>query len=280
MRKLIIIGLCLIIGYPSMAQVRIGIFGGLSNYQGDLVDKPYKSSKGAFGLTGTFPISQRFNVRAGLTLAKVAGADSLGKKPELRARNLSFQSKITEFSLVAEYNIFNIDDIRWTPYLFAGAAIFHYNPYTFDSAHNKVFLRPLTTEGQGLAGYPDKPYSLTGFAIPFGAGIKYAISETLQLGLEVGLRKTFTDYLDDISTEYADPADLLAGRGQQSVDLSYRGDEVGFPAYPVKGFTRGNPKSKDYYYFSGLHLTFALGSGSDGGGRAGRKKGYGCPTVF
>jgi hypothetical protein len=278
MRKLFIIGLCIIIGYPSMAQVRIGIFGGLSNYQGDLVDKPYKSSKGAFGLTGTFPISQRFNIRAGLTLAKVAGADSLGNKPELKARNLSFQSKITEFSLLAEYNIFNIDDIRWTPYLFAGAAIFHYNPFTYDSANNKVYLQPLTTEGQGLSGYPNKPYSLTGFAIPFGGGIKYAISETVQLGLEVGLRKTFTDYLDDISTEYADPADLLAGRGQQSVDLSYRGDEVGFPAYPVKGFTRGNPKSKDYYYFSGLHLTFALGGGE--GGRAGSKKGYGCPTVF
>ena len=277
MRKLLFVLLCFFITYSSFAQFRLGIFGGLSNYQGDLVDKPYKSTKGAFGLTGTFPVSERFGIRAGLTFAKVAGADSLGEKPELLARNLSFQSKITEFSLLAEYNIFNLDQIRWTPYLFAGVALFHFNPYTYDSAGNQAFLQPLTTEGQGLQGYPDKPYSLTQFAIPFGAGIKYAISEKVQLGLEVGLRKTFTDYLDDISTEYADPADLLAGRGQQSVDLSYRGDEVGFPAYPVKGFTRGNPKSKDYYYFTGLHLSFALG---DGTGRAGGKKGYGCPTVF
>lgn len=277
MRQFLIILLCLFIGSSASAQFRLGIFGGLSNYQGDLLDKPYKSSKGAFGLTGTFPISERFNIRAGLTFAKVAGADSLSSKPELRARNLSFQSKITEFSLLAEYNIFNIEQIRWTPYLFAGIALFHFNPYTFDRAGNKVYLQPLTTEGQGLPNYPNQPYKLTQFAIPFGGGIKYAISDKVQLGLEVGLRKTFTDYLDDISTVYADPADLLAGRGQQSVDLSYRGNEIGFPDYPVKGFTRGNPKTKDYYYFTGLHLTFAFG---DGEGRSGAKSGYGCPTRF
>ena len=277
MRKITLVLVLFFIAHSSFSQFRLGIFGGLSNYQGDLTDKPYKSSKGAFGLTGTFPITERFSVRAGLTFAKIAAADSLSDESELIARNLSFQSKITEFSIVGEYSIFNLDQIRWTPYIFGGLAVYHFNPYTYDETGIQTYLQPLTTEGQGLQGYPNKPYSLTQLSIPFGGGIKYAISERVHLGLEVGLRKTFTDYLDDVSTGYADPADLLAGNGQRSVDLSYRGDEIGFPDYPVKGFTRGNPKSKDYYYFTGLHLSFAL---DDGSGSRGRDKGYGCPKVF
>lgn len=277
MRKLTLVLVLFFIAHTSFSQFRLGIFGGLSNYQGDLTDKPYKSPKTAFGLTGTFPLTQRFSIRTGLTFGKIGAADSLSDKPELRARNLSFQSRITEFSVLGEYNIFNLDQIRWTPYIFAGLAVFHFDPYTYDSTGIQTYLQPLSTEGQGLPGYPNKPYALTQLAIPFGGGIKYAISERVQLGLEVGLRKTFTDYLDDVSTNYADPADLLAGNGPRSVELSYRGGEVGFPNYPVKGFTRGNPKSKDYYYFTGLHLTFALGSGE---GRGSGEKGYGCPKVF
>ena len=277
MRKLTLVLVLFFMAHPSFSQFRLGIFGGLSNYQGDLTSKPYKSSKTALGLTGTFPLTQRFSIRAGLTFGKIAAADSLSNKPELKARNLSFQSRITEFSVLGEYNIFNLDQIRWTPYIFAGLAVFHFDPYTYDSTGIQTYLQPLSTEGQGLPGYPNKPYALTQLAIPFGGGIKYAISERVQLGLEVGLRKTFTDYLDDVSTNYADPADLLAGIGPRSVELSYRGGEVGFPNYPVKGFTRGNPKSKDYYYFTGLHLSFALGSGE---GRGSGVKGYGCPKVF
>lgn len=251
------------------------MFGGLSNYQGDLVDKAYQNSKAAFGISGTLPITQRLSVRAQLIFGKVAGADSLSPKPELKARNLSFESAVTEFSVLAEYNIFNLEQIRWTPYVFAGIGGFHFNPYAFSQNGNQVYLQPLGTEGQGLPGYAAKPYSLTALAIPFGGGIKYAISSSVTLGLELGLRKTFTDYLDDVSDAYADAADLFAGRGQQAVDFSYRGNEVGYPAYPVKGFTRGNPKSKDYYYFTGLHLTFALGSGN---GEHGRRGGVGCPS--
>ena len=275
MRKNTFVLVLLFISYTSFSQFRLGIFGGISNYQGDLVDKPYKSSKGAFGFTGTFPVSQRFSIRAGLTFAKVAGADSLAEKPELIARNLSFQSKITEFSVMGEYNIFNLDQVRWTPYIFGGLALYHFNPYTFDQNGTQTYLQPLTTEGQGIPGY-NAPYELTQLSLPFGGGVKYAISERVHLGLEVGLRKTFNDHLDDVSREYADPIDLEAGNGQRAVELSYRGDEIGFPDYPGKGFTRGNPKSRDYYYFTGLHLSFALGSIE---GR-GRDKGYGCPKVF
>src|SRR6476661_1829191 len=161
MRKLTLVLVLFFIAHSSFSQFRLGIFGGLSNYQGDLTDKPYKSSKTALGLTGTFPLTQRFSIRAGLTFGKIAAADSLSNKPELKARNLSFQSRITEFSVLGEYNIFNLDQIRWTPYIFGGLAVFHFDPYTYDEAGIQTYLQPLTTEGQGLPGYPNKPYALT-----------------------------------------------------------------------------------------------------------------------
>ena len=275
MKKFIALAL-LLISLQSYSQFRLGVFGGLSNYWGDLVERPYQSSRGVFGLSGTWTLSQRFNVRAGLNFARVAGADSNSKSTELVARNLSFQSKITEFSLMAEYNIFNLDQMRWTPYIFGGLAVFHFDPFTYDQNNSRVYLKPLITEGQGLTGYPGKPYNLTQMAIPFGGGFKYSISEKVQLGLEVGIRKLFTDHLDDVSGNYADPADLLVFSGQQSVDLAYRGDELpgGAPTSPGKGMTRGGSVYKDYYYFTGLHLTKQLG---EGGLFKGSDKGYGCP---
>jgi hypothetical protein len=205
-------------------------------------------------------------------------------------RNLSFESNITEFSLVGKLDIFNLNSIRWTPYIFGGLAVFHFNPYTYDdSANQKVYLKPLSTEGQGLPEYPDRrPYALTTLAIPMGAGIKYAISDAVHVAVEFGLRKTFTDYLDDVSTTYVDQDVLMAERGPQAVRLSYRGNTVPgespyYPdnGYPQKGIERGSPKSKDYYYFTGLHLIFRLGQGGGGsymGGGGRRSRQYGCPS--
>ena len=219
-----------------------------------------------------------------LLLAKVNGADSLIGQEDIRLRNLSFQSNISEFSLVGEFNTFNMEYKRWSPYVFAGLAVYHFNPYTFDQQNNKVYLKPLRTEGEGLPGYA-KSYSLTQLALPFGGGIKYNISDNVRIALEVGLRRLFTDYLDDVSGNYADPNDLLTNVGQRSLDLSYREDELanGDPNYPPKGETRGSPKYKDYYYLTGLHLTFTLpGSNNERSfnTKMGKNKRYGCPTVF
>jgi hypothetical protein len=278
MKKFIALFL-LLSSFQSYSQFRLGVFGGVANYWGDMVERPFQSARGAFGLTGTWTVSQRFNIRTGLTFARVAGADSNSKSDVLRARNLSFQSNIAEFSLLGEYNFFNLDQIRWTPYVFGGLAVFHFDPFTYDQNNTRVYLKPLSTEGQGIQGYTTKPYKLTQMAIPFGAGFKYAITDRLHLGIEGGIRKLFTDYLDDVSSDYADPADLLAARGPQSADLAYRGDELpgGAPDSPGKGLTRGGAKYKDYYYFTGLHLTMQLGEG--GLFTRNRDKGYGCPKV-
>jgi hypothetical protein len=286
MRRFLLPALLMVLCVHSQAQLQLGVFGGIANYQGDLLDKPYKSSRPVFGLSLAYPLTPRVSVRAGLSFARVAGADSLNKS-DLQFRNLSFQSPITELSLVGEFNTFDLDIKRWSPYVFAGVAVYHFNPYTFDRQGNKVYLQPLSTEGQGLPGYSEsKKYSLNQLAIPFGGGIKYVINDHLRLAVEVGLRKLFTDHLDDVSGNYADPADLLATKGQIAVDLSYRGDEIqgGNGAYPPKGAQRGSPKYKDYYYFTGLHLVFNLPEGKgytrSFSVRPARKSSYGCPSVF
>jgi hypothetical protein len=282
MRKIQLFFSFLIMYSAAMGQrMHVGVFGGLAAYNGDLTDKifPKKVTNGALGISLNYELKDRIMLRGGFTYAIVGGADRFADKPDMVSRNLAFETKIIELSAVAEYYFFNLYDRRYSPYIFGGLAVYHYDPYAFNGSRNKIFLKPLSTEGQGIPGYPDRqPYSLTQLALPFGGGVKFAVNENLRVGLELGMRKLFTDYLDDVSKSYADPADLLAARGQLAVDMSYRGDEVagGDPNYPVKDAQRGSPRYKDFYYFTGIHLTYRIGSGKAGG--LGKKRGTGCPT--
>src|SRR5206468_13103380 len=109
MQKYLVWIAALFLGMKGMAQWQAGIFTGIANYQGDLTDQPYRASRGVFGLTAGYQLTPRINLRAGLSFAKVAGADSLNKS-ELRLRNLSFQSHITELSVVGEFNTFDLSE--------------------------------------------------------------------------------------------------------------------------------------------------------------------------
>jgi hypothetical protein len=284
----------LCVGSVAFSQnVHVGIFGGLAAYQGDLTDRiiPKKVTNGAIGVTVNYELTPQIMLRGGFTYSVVGGADRYAHDDSMLARNLAFETHITEFSAIGEYYFFNLDEQKFSPYVFGGLAVFHFNPYAYSGTTDKIFLKPLSTEGEGLSAYPDrKPYALTQMALPFGGGVKYAFNDRVRLGLELGIRKLFTDYLDDVSSSYVDPADLLADRGQLAVDMSYRGDELpgGSPNYPAKGAQRGGVKHKDSYYFLGLHLTYRLGTGDNsnrsgvfGGGNflGGKKKGYGCPSV-
>ena len=282
MRKLSFVCVFLSISIFSFAQFHLGVFGGIGNYQGDLINSAYvgKLTRVAVGITGEYKLSSKLSLRGGLTFAQIAGDDQYNTKDYLKLRNINFESNITELILVAQYYTFGFENRRWSPYVFGGVAVYHFNPYILTTEDEKIFLKPLSTEGQGLAGYPErKPYSLTQLALPFGAGVKFALSDNVRIGAEVGLRKLFTDYLDDISTNYADENDLRTQRGELAVQVAYRGDEVpgGNPSYPAKGAQRGGVDQKDWYYLTGLTLSFRLGSG--GGGLFGGKGKYGCPKV-
>jgi len=243
-------------------RLHLNITGGFLNYQGDLQDKPFTldQSNGAFGAGLTYDLTPHFSVRSGFLYGKVS-ADDKRNKPLLQQRNLNFQSNILEGNVMLEYNLFDLSEKRFTPYVFAGLAVYHFNPYTYDTVGNKLFLQPLGTEGEGLAAYPDrKQYKLTQLAVPFGGGVKLRVSDNVTIGYEIGLRNLRTDHLDDVSSTYPDQALLLAARGPKAVELSYRGGELknGSPDFPAEGTIRGSAAQKDWYYFHGINISIGL----------------------
>lgn len=275
MKKILLAGmLCPLLAH---AQWNVNLFGGFANYIGDLQSKVYttQQSNGAFGAGLQYDLSDHFSVLGNGSFGRISAADGYSNQADLRARNLNFESKIYEGNLLLEYNIFDLHSHKLTPYLFAGAALFHFNPYAYDTTGKKVYLRSLSTEGEGLPGYK-KEYSLFQISIPFGGGIKFRVSDRVVLAYEIGMRKTFTDYLDDVSGPYISQATLLAAKGPEAVEMAYRGNELkDGAAYPAAGTPRGGPKYKDWYYMSGLRVTIAL---NDGGAEHRRHNGVlDCP---
>lgn len=283
MRRISVLILSFCFCLSSRAQsLHLGVFGGVSNYQGDLVDKIYltQNTKAAGSILAYYELAPHWTLRGAFTFTKLTANDAFNSEA-LRLRNLSFATSLSELSVVGEYATFNPDEKRWTPYLFGGVALFHFDPYTKGAAGEKTFLKPLSTEGQGLAGYENvTPYARTQAALPAGAGVRFAVNDKLRIGVEFCIRKLFTDYLDDVSSAYAGAADLLRERGPVAVAFAYRGDEVpgGNPLYPEKGAQRGGASQKDYFYTAGFTLSFRLpGRGSGfSGGRS--RRGYGCPA--
>ena len=197
MKSIRFIIICCFISSALAAQrLHIGVFGGLAAYNGDLTEKvfPKKVTNGAIGITGNYEIADQIMLKAGLTYAVVGGADRFSDKPEAVLRNLAFETSVTELSVVGEYYLLNLYERKYSPYVFAGLAIYHYNPYAANNTSQKIYLRPLSTEGQGLSGYPDRNvYSLTQMAIPFGGGMKYVLNPKYYISFEIGIRKTFFD---------------------------------------------------------------------------------------
>lgn len=276
-RFIISTALCIACVVAAAQDFHIFLTGGLINYQGDLQAKRFTFNQGHpyAGLGVLYEATDQLYIRLGGIIGKISGDDKLGTLN--KERNLNFQSQLIEVHLGVEYDIINSYEHTVAPYVFAGLAGYHFDPYTYDAAKNKVFLQPLGTEGQGFF-LGRKKYSLTQVAVPAGGGIKMALSDAINLRLEGGLRVLFTDYLDDVSNSYAGQDDLRAFSGQQAVDLAFRGDELGRTvAYPDATSKRGNPKSKDMYYTLGLSLSYRIQGGNPYKNRPGKGK-TGCPV--
>jgi hypothetical protein len=276
--KTFVVSLMFLPGLIQAQRWHVNLTGGVSNYSGDLQSKAYTFDQSyfAFGGGAQYDITPNLAAISNIYLMKVGASDQYNNA-DLVPRNLSFQTNILEWNLLGEYTFLDITRKKFSPFVFAGIAVFHYNPYAYDTLGQKTYLRPLSTEGEGLSAYPDqRPYNLTQFAIPFGAGIKFRVSENVVLAYEVGFRKTFTDYLDDVSTNYVDQAILQAAKGGQAVEMAYRGNELkGGAPYPPAGTMRGSPKYKDLYYYTGIRVSISLVSKHDGYYGRGSTE---CPT--
>lgn len=246
-----------------------GITVGVAHYFGDIntraaINRP----KPALGAFFRKQFGNYVGVRLSAHYAQLGYSDTYSKNEYQKIRNLSFNTNIWEVALQGDFNFFkfipNDPDYLFTPYITLGIGVFTYDPYAYTNGQ-KEFLRPLGTEGQ-LRGYKGRsPYNTLSYCIPLGVGIKYNLSEKINFSFEVAHRFTGTDYLDDVSTTYAGPAnfDVLS----TAALLQDRSVEID-PANPlgVEGRQRGWSKQKDQYIIAEIGLTYNIST-------------YRCPTA-
>ncbi len=246
----------------SHAQVsEIGITGGVSYYIGDLNPTRHypANTRLAGGLFYRYNIDERYAVRLQALYTKLEAYDSDSPDSLQQLRNLAFRTNLFEAAFTLEINFLKYrgitkDSHNWTPYIFLGVAYFHMNPQNLldDTWYD---LQPLGTEGQGTPNGGD-PYKLDVFSIPHGVGFKFALTDKLDLGIEWGLRRTYTDYLDDVSGTYVDNTVLTTETGPLTAALADPSvlRETGINS----GRSRGDRYTKDWYQYTGVSFSWLL----------------------
>ncbi|NOT90535.1 hypothetical protein [Ferruginibacter sp.] len=221
--------------------------------------------------------SEWVGVRLGANYTVVMADDAQIKnfgdaEEDRRFRNLSFKSSVAEGYVAAELYPFTFLDRKeglagkFKPYVVAGIGFFKFNPKAKANNGEWIYLHPLRLEGQGFSEYPNsKPYSLIQMEIPLGFGFKYFLNDNFYAGTEMLYRKTFTDYVDDVSTGYINPAifdnHLSANDALLAKQLYYRGTYPAVLANPStlqSGYIRGNPKNNDAFFSFIVRFGFRL----------------------
>jgi hypothetical protein len=229
----------------TFAQRELGFFGGASYYIGDINPRGhFKSSHPALGVFFRYAKSYRYAFRVGFNYGQISGSDSDSKEPDQLERNLNFKSQIYELNGTAEFNFVDYrighDRHKFTMFVFAGFAGFYFNSKASING-SYLPLRENLTEG--------KTYPKFQISIPFGVGLKWNIGEKCGLGIEWGPRRTFTDNLDDIKGSY--PSTLVAEGGPTLTNQSLNNSAT-------PGDMRGNPSTRDWYFYYGVTLNIKL----------------------
>lgn len=240
----------------------IGPFGTASFYFGELNrETPFRNSHLGGGLVYRYNFNYRWAFKANALYGKISGDDAKSPYVYDRYRNLSFSSPIYEGAAQMEFNFFPYEignkKMPFSPYMFGGLSVFHFNPKT-NYADEEVKLKNFGTEGQGTSAAQGRKYARTQVAIPFGFGFKINIAGNWGLALEWGLRKTYTDYLDDISTRYPDKRIMMAEAGATATALSDRSIVSPNQFGNTSGYQRGNSKNRDWYSFAGIMIVYAI----------------------
>ena len=286
-RLIITLTLLLLVPFMAFSQKKVssldfGPYLGGSNYMGEFTDgymPLWNKTKFAGGLICRYNYGPYLTFKGTAIYGKIEGSDKNFASDAYRGRrNLSFKSDIVEFSVQGEWNIrgyeLTKESYGWSPYLFAGVSVFRFNPkaqfnyqsYMMDASLQAqdgdwIELQPLGTEGQETTKFNDKRrYSLTQLSVPVGLGAKWQLDDYWAFGFEFGVRKTFTDYLDDVSSIYVDNIIVGGASGPMAVALKDRSMEVGQTPFE-NGDVRGNAATKDWYVIGGLTLTYRIHGG-------------------
>ena len=267
------------------ALIEAGITIAPSNFLGDLggnagkggsfiKDNNFSMTRLMAGAHISYHPADWYGLRLNVNYGSIAGDDAVikgkgGLEEARKIRNLNFRSKIAEAYVAGEFypTVFLENDAsdrfhKIRPYGVAGIGLFHFNPQGKDPLNgNWVNLKELHTEGQGFPEYQNrKNYSLTQVAIPLGVGIKYFLSDKVSISFEIITRKTFTDYIDDVSTDYIDDNLFYKNLPLNTAILATRMyDKSVGSANRNANEKRGTSGHNDSYYAGGVKLNIRLG---------------------
>ena len=265
-------------------EVSLGF--GMSNFLGELggrnqIGSPFvwdlelSQTRPAVHIDYRYFVAQKMALRARATYGVLAGNDNLTTEEFRQNRNLSFKSDVVEFSLAYEFHMYreevgHVYDLRGVQgtkssragfYAFVGIGGVYFDPKA-QFENSWVRLKPLGTEGQGLPDGPEA-YNNIAVCVPMGIGLRKAFSKTLSAGLELQYTKTFTDYIDDVSTEYYDNDAIGAANGPVAAYLADPSIGTGrlyaFGMNPTAtGQQRGDPDDLDAYLFLKAQVHYKL----------------------
>ena len=244
----LIFGILFLNDVMGQRTLEVGVFGGGSYYIGDLNPTlHFNMTKPAYGALARLNLNPRLAAKLSYSRGKVTGDDT--KTNAVDNRNLSFLTIINDVNLSGEFNFWEYytgsKRNYFTPYITGGVSMFFYNPESLSG----VDLRSLGTEGQNLGFDGRKPYDKYSFALSFGFGFKYSLTERVGLTFVWVMRNAFTDYIDDVSTTY-----YLYG---QTIDPNNAAQVLSDPTMNHKPFMqRGDDKTMDWYNFTGISLTY------------------------
>ena len=252
-------------------ELQIGI--GATQFNGDLggaegigrdyslKDIDWPSTGVAFWLGYRQRFHPYFATTSSLCVFNLKGDDALSEDPSRFNRNLHFRSLAIEIQQRLEFifaakeefgSTFNLPghyskkNRSQQYYVFGGIGLCYFNPKAQDADGNWTALRPLRTENQ------EKAYLPLTLTMPFGVGFRLGISRMWRVGIELSYVKTFTDYMDDVSTVYADPNDI---NFSSDPNAAYFANPVeNNPSY-APGQKRGDPNQKDAYYHMNIVVT-------------------------
>jgi len=214
------------------------------------------------GLFYRYNFTQNIAARFEANWVRVSGADSLSDEPSRIGRNLSFRTDIIEFSLMGEYawlvrnDIARRSRIDFRADVHAGIGYILYNP--MGQLDGEWFdLRPLATEGI------ENEYSNGALIVPIGAGFSWTFSKKIRAGMDFSYRFTFTDYIDDVSTDYAYSTELPYVESFAFANRSAEAFQRGNPDLPDPGFynpgsIRGNPETNDGYFLVQFKVSYVI----------------------
>ena len=217
-----------------------------------------------------YKINPKLALKSMLSYAMVSGNDALSHDVIRNNRNLNFRSPIIELSVQTEYylltensrNLFTPSGFKLkkrkslTLYIFAGIAAFYYNPFEKLNDQKWYAVKNYHLEGQGLPGGP-KQFSNFSIAIPLGIGIRKKINNLWSIGVEFGIRKTFTDYIDGVSGSYYDKTKLTQAYG--SIAATLADPNLGkIDGATMPGQQRGNSSYKDSYMLLSINISYKI----------------------